>query len=215
MFPKHPRLVWILAVAGLLLVAFLIPPTRSANAQSAWSAMAMPSPSTFIRWGNDTAPPGTRLVYSGFAYGSYYGHSGGNEPIVLATGDPGTTMVNDGNLLYPLQTGASNVVPPGVAGDREIVGAVCEAPNRTTIIWGTHTAPPGWTVLYKGYAMGARYSHESPVGPICVDADAFDASHPMSGSSGSLVYGTKVSQAAGGSTDVSNAFVKAAVIMKL
>lgn len=206
------RVAWSLLLV-LLVATFVALQYRStASAQIPAAVLRVPTSTTFTRWGNATPPGGTKLIYSGFAYASHYAHAGASEPIVVQSGDPGS-LTSLGNLLYPLQTG-STTLPPGIVPQREIVAAVCEAPHLTTTIWGTHTAPSGWTVLYRGYAMGAYYNHEGPVGPLCIDTDAFDASH-SGGSNAALLYPSQLETPALGSGDLGQRFVKCAVIMKL
>ena len=60
----------------------LIPPTQT------------PQGTILTRWGNGTAPAGTTLIYSGFAYASRDIDDGGVLPMVIQTGDPGATAAN-------------------------------------------------------------------------------------------------------------------------
>ena len=219
MFTKLQRIPYLalgLVSAALLAVAVLALSTSRADAQAVLGHRRLDTSTTFIRWGNSTAPSGTRLIYSGFAYSSNYSHSGQNTPIVVQGGDGGPAASLNGNLLYPLQTAMPGFMPPGITPDCEVVAAVCEAPDLTTTIWGTHTAPPGWTVLYRGYTMGPYYTQGGVIGPLCVDTDAFDASFPadLTQNARGLLYATELERAADGSGDAPGGFVKCAVIMR-
>lgn len=130
------------------------------------------SGSVFIRWGNKTAPTGTTLIYSGIAVG--YGDGAGL--VVMKGGDAGGAR-NEGYGVQFVATDAfSSRMPPGITENERIVAAVCYSSKPTTTIFGTHTAPTGWTVLYAGYAMGNGHHL------ICVDKDNFDATASNAGS---------------------------------
>jgi hypothetical protein len=125
--------------------------------------------SVFIGWGNDTAPEGSELIYNGYAYGSHIEWDGNVAPFVLITGDSGDPETYNA-YIRPLSTygrfpAGSNIQPGSF-----IKAAVCYSNARTTIIWGTHSAPAGWIVLYTGYALGARHTSHGQGGcPICVE----------------------------------------------
>ncbi len=217
-FRNLPSLAIGLLGLSLLALVTLTVTVPSAGAQATLGHHRLHTSNVFIRWGNDTAPPGTRLIYSGFAYTPAYAHSGQGRPIVMQAGDPGASVTLDGNPLYPLQKApGADWMPPGITTECEVVAAVCEAPDLTTTIWGTHTAPPGWTVLYRGYSMGPHLSQDGGViGPLCIDADAFDSSYPRDPNINArgLLYASGLKEAAVGSGDVPGGFVKCAVIMR-
>jgi hypothetical protein len=134
--------------------------------------------SVFVRWGNATAPTGTTLLYSGIAFGGSSAYPGAGGPFVLAGGDPGASNPGGANSsLQPIATGTPNgpAMPAGITQNCILKGAVCHAPGPVTTIWGTWTVPTGWTLLYKGYAMGSFYNVSSHAPAIVVDADSFDA----------------------------------------
>lgn len=176
--------------------------------------------SVFTRWGNSTAPQGTTLLYSGIAFGAYYGHSGSGGPIVLAAGDPGPSFTGTGAIAYPIVTAQAQTggVPPGLAANKVLKAAVCYSPTPTTVIWGTWNPPAGWSVVYKGYALASNYTHASASSMICVDADAFDDSQPSTdvGSSTGLLYPltTQTATPQLQATYPTGRYVKAAVIAR-
>lgn len=174
--------------------------------------------SVFTRWGNGTAPAGTTLVYAGFAHGDYYSHSGRGEPIVIPehTADPNGPGVTSTALLYPVIVRAdAAAMPSGITANRYLKAAVCYAPGPTTILWGSWTAPAGWSILYKGYAFGANYQQEGGFAPLVVDADNFDASPDATGQLGSLIYPTQLlGNQPPGSTNTTNRFLRCAVIVR-
>ena len=172
---------------------------------AAWQPIQMgaqsgsPSGSTFVRWGSSFAPAGTSLVYTGEAYASHYTHYGSLAPIVVGDMEGIGGGINT-SPIYPLLTGGA---APGIPQNRYVNAAVCQASGPTAIIWGTHTAPYGWRVLYVGYAMGPYYSHSGPDGPILVDSTAFD------GAVASMYTALIYPQTAGGS------LIKGALIEKM
>jgi hypothetical protein len=171
--------------------------------------------SVFIRWGNASAPAGTTFLYSGYCYAQHYTHYGGGDPIVVQSGDPGPVAISDGGLLYPLHTNPSTAyIPAGIIAARYVKAAVCYVDAPTVVIWGTHTSPSGWSVVYRGYAMGPYYYHAGPKGLICVDCDNFDASQSSGGTSNAALYGTKVMLGAPGDSNLQDRYVKCAVIKK-
>jgi len=169
--------------------------------------------SVFTRWGNATAPAGTTLIYSGYAYASYYDWGGSNMPIVIQCGPTGPTQSSVGNDVVPLATGEA-AIPPGIMANRYVKAAVCLADAPTVQVWGTHTAPDGWEVIYRGYAMGPHYTYNSPTGPICIDSDDFDGSGTPGGSYFSLLYATRLYSIASGSGNTSKSYVPCVVCKK-
>ena len=119
----------------------------------------------FIRWGNTNAPTGTTKLYDG--NGIQFADGAG--VFVMKGGDAGTS-VSAGSFCNFMATRAqSSNMPPGITADRRILGCVCYSPTPTAVVYGTHTAPSGWSILYKGYAM----TNSRAV--IVVDGDNFDA----------------------------------------
>ncbi len=148
--------------------------------------------STFIRWGNGTAPAGSELVYSGFGFASFYGGQAQLEPIVIQGGDPGPYLSPTDGLLYPLTTHNDlNLLPGNVAGSRYVPAAVCYSASPTLVIWGSQTAPAGWEVLYRGYVVGSHYSQTGPTTPLCLDCENFDNGYSCGSNLQALIYPMK------------------------
>ena len=125
-----------------------------------------------VRWGNDTAAPGTTLLYPGIAFGSHYTHPGADE-LCVAGGDPGaSTGAALGDPMYPVNTATS---PPGITADKLVRCAVLLPNGPSFLLWGSWTAPAGWTLAYKGYSMAGHYTHAGTAERHCVDGDDFDA----------------------------------------
>jgi len=166
------------------------------------------SGSTFIRYGASTSPAGATLIYSGYVYGGLYNH-GKTDPVVLKSGDPGSEITATEGLILPICLGGSTIT--GITNGTYLSGAVCFIEFPTATIWGTHSVPDGWTLLYKGYAYGAHYTYSgSIIGPICIDADNFQVNSTMS--SPNPIAPVKLYQVAPG--DVINSCIKCMVIYK-
>ncbi|MCP4112933.1 MAG: hypothetical protein GY749_46640 [Desulfobacteraceae bacterium] len=151
--------------------------------------------STFTSWGNPNCPTGTELLYSGFGFGNYYGNTGGGvEPACITsenidTGSPGPGTAY-ADLLYPLRTGNSAQMPPGIIENRAVRCAKCYVESPIFEIWGTSTCPRGWTAAYTGYGMGGYYSHVHPSNRKCVDNVNFDYSILTDNAYAEIWYGT-------------------------
>ena len=148
--------------------------------------------SVFTRWGNGTAPNGTTLLYSGFAFNEHYTQGGGSaEATCVKAGDVGAPGPgsNYGDLLYPLGTGNATRMPPGISPKTEIKCAVVYAESPTFEMWGSQTCPTGWSATYTGYAMGGYYAHAHQSNRKCVDNSEYDFSVPNP-NWGAIWYGT-------------------------
>ena len=96
-----------------------------------WPATSTPQQegnagSTFIHWGNATAPTGTTLVHGGFAFNGYYSQSGSGTAICLAGGGSAQLSSQQGDLLYPVSvttTGGEFAMPPGIQFDSRLACA--------------------------------------------------------------------------------------------
>ncbi|NVM02386.1 MAG: hypothetical protein HWN67_08615 [Candidatus Helarchaeota archaeon] len=162
----------------------------------------------FIRWGNDTAPEGSTLLYSGIGFARYWGHDGGpSDPIVLKYNYSGNTT-SDNAVLYPLKTQGN--IPPGITINCYVVAAVCYVTGPTFIIWGSWTPPSGWRVLYKGFAMGSRYI-ETSINPICVECEYFNSSLTNTTTNVALLYGLEVNNPPPGGYPMDR-FIQCAVV---
>ena len=144
--------------------------------------------SIFTRWGNNTAPAGSTLIYSGYVYGGHYTQSPPTDLVVVQASDPGDTVISITGLLYPAETETSgSPLQANIPQDSKVKAAVCFCDSPTLTIWGTHTPPTGWSVLYTGFTMGNHYTHSGSGGPICVDHLNFQ-SESLGSHNGALLY---------------------------
>jgi len=148
--------------------------------------------SIFTRWGNDTAPAGTNLLYSGYAFNGYYTHGGGGaEPICMKAGDVGAPGPGGyyGDLIYPVGTGNAARMPPGISASTKVKCAVVSAAGISFEMWGSQNCPSGWQAAYKGYGMGAYYNGHGKSNRQCVENFEYDYS-VTSKKTGDIWYGT-------------------------
>ncbi|MDJ0973834.1 MAG: hypothetical protein QNJ98_05195 [Planctomycetota bacterium] len=159
----------------------------------------------FTRWGSQSAPTGTTLVYAGIAVGP----ADGEGIFLMKDSDAGGTTTEGGFLKFIGTETSSSRMPPGITANRRIVGCVCVSTKPVTTIYGSHTAPTGWSVLYKGYLMADGGQ------PIVVDTDSFDASAGAAGTESFRTYTTQRLEATHDTTKYPrNTHIKAAVIQK-
>jgi hypothetical protein len=172
----------------------------------------------FTRWGNGTCPneeAKTTSIYNGVGFGGLHTHSSSSNSICVNSGDPGTTTVSDGDLLYPTTTGdASNGrMPPGITAAKIVKCSVCYAEGPVLEMWGTQTCPAGWAAAYKGYSMGSYFSGHAVRERLCIESQYFDSSLASTGS-GNLIYATSVWNNPGTYTSYMNKHLKCAVCVK-
>jgi hypothetical protein len=104
-------------------------------------------------------------------------------------------------------------MPPGITANRYIKGAVCYADMPTAVVWGTHTPPAGWQLLYQGYCMGPNSGYRG-AGPICVDNVDFDDSYTSASDAHALLYHVLPDNVATGDAGIQDKQVKCIVCKK-
>ena len=130
----------------------------------------LPAPTTggdtYVRWGRTICPSitGTTLVYSGWAGGSHYSHSGSGSNYVCITKTPQylsySSATDAGGLIYGAEYQAfSNQAHDG-ENDQNAPCVVCHVQQRSVLmIPGQYTCPAGWTREYYGYLKTERHTH--------------------------------------------------------
>ena len=137
----------------------------------------------YYRWGRTSCPEnGTVMVYSGFAAGGDYQHSGASPEMLCLPPDPEWGRYSAGhdtysNIVYSaeyeLPTSRDNAIFGKPLHQQDVPCAVCEARSRKShlMIPGRKTCYDGWSREYWGYLMSSRYSHQQQMSFYCVDAD--------------------------------------------
>ena len=135
---------------------------------------------TYVRWGRTTCPitPGTELVYTGRAAGSYWSHKGGGGNYQCITEQPENfdfgASTQTGSYMYGVEYQMDVGTVPSATShihDHDVPCAVCYVSTRVAILMipGRYTCPQSWTREYYGYLMAERYSHHRSTFE-CVDA---------------------------------------------
>ena len=149
---------------------------------------------TYVRWGRTTCPniTGTTLVYSGWAAGSYYDHSGSGANYLCLTKTPEylsySSTTNNYGLLYGAEYQAYGNQPYRGVHDQDVPCAVCHVVQRSVLmIPGQYTCPTGWTREYYGYLMSAAHGHHRSTYE-CMDVSPETISGGEANRNGALFY---------------------------
>ncbi|XP_033746951.1 short-chain collagen C4-like [Pecten maximus] len=158
--------------------------------------------STFVRWGRMDCPANlTELVYSGYAGGSYSGHSGAAADPLCLPPDPqwlDTTVVPDtytGHIYgAEYESVNANTLFGPKSHDEEVPCAVCRSTSfvSSVMIPARTTCYSGWTKAYGGSLSSGYYAQTATSQYVCVDEHA----QPVVGGAdrndiGVLFYGVK------------------------
>ncbi|KAK7096787.1 uncharacterized protein [Littorina saxatilis] len=129
------------------------------------------SGSSFIRWGRESCPNNTNLVYTGVAGGKPHGQKGsGTNPLCLTTTpqyDDTKTPSNHGYVY-----GAKYNSIPGHSNHEVAPCSVCLAAQSTTImVPATLACPSGWTPQYTGHLVSGHKTHYATE-YVCLDGSS-------------------------------------------
>ncbi|OWF51112.1 Chromosome partition protein Smc [Mizuhopecten yessoensis] len=138
---------------------------------------------TFIRWGRIDCPANlTDLVYSGYAGGTWYAHTGAAANHVCLPRDPVwgpyKNMHNTDYtaLMYGAEYNADNTATPfGLnSHDEEVPCAVCRYTSfvSSVMIPARTTCYSGWTKAYSGSLAAGYFIQTAASEYVCVDEHA-------------------------------------------
>ena len=137
----------------------------------------------YTRWGRTTCPSnGTAMVYTGYAAGDHYTHSGGSPDMLCLPEEPiwakhDASLNYVGGYLYGVEYEMDNGRDKSILGkgifQQDVPCAVCETQQRSrrVMIPGRTECYDGWTAEYWGYLMSGHYKHAKNSNHYCVDAD--------------------------------------------
>ncbi|XP_069138923.1 short-chain collagen C4-like [Argopecten irradians] len=130
----------------------------------------------YVRWGRkDCRGNGTELVYSGFAGGSNYQHTGAAAEYVCLPPDPLWGPHKDISSYAPAFMFGAEYEDPDLFGmpnrNEEVPCAVCRSTSFSTSIMipARTTCYPGWEEAYTGNLAGGYYDHAASSEYVCVD----------------------------------------------
>ncbi|XP_033746950.1 uncharacterized protein LOC117332174 [Pecten maximus] len=138
--------------------------------------------STFVRWGRTDCPANlTELVYSGYAGGSWFDHSGAAANPLCLPSDPEwlhTTIVPDDytGRIYGAEyqsLNAHTLFGPK-SHDEEVPCAVCRSTSfvSSVMIPARTTCYSGWTKAYGGSLSSGYYALPAASQYVCIDEHA-------------------------------------------
>jgi hypothetical protein len=117
----------------------------------------------YTRWGSSSCPsiPGTRLVYTGRAAGTYHTQGGGANYLCMPPDPQYNLRYQSGVQGHSSLHGAEYEGPLQGSQDHDIPCAVCLAATRETVLIlpGKTTCPTSWTEEYDGYLMATGRSY--------------------------------------------------------
>ncbi|XP_060074565.1 short-chain collagen C4-like [Ylistrum balloti] len=132
----------------------------------------------YIRWGRkDCNGNGTELVYSGFAGGSFYTHSGAASDYICLPPDPTWGPHKDMREFLPSLMYGAEYEDTDLFGmpnrNEEVPCAVCRtSAHSTSIMIPARTeCYPGWVEAYHGNLAGNYFGNIAGGEYVCVDAD--------------------------------------------
>ncbi|KAI0232754.1 hypothetical protein LSAT2_016965 [Lamellibrachia satsuma] len=157
----------------------------------------------YTRWGRKACPGnGTDLLYSGFAAGAFYTHSGGGSNYLCLPRDPEwgprtTAGFQSGGYLHGAEYQVYGNDPFSKANARslhqnDVPCAVCLVTSRPTklMIPAKLTCPDGWTKEYSGYLMSQHYTLKRTT-YVCMDNAPEVVQGGEPNKNGALFYNTE------------------------
>eukprot|EP00105_Crassostrea_gigas_P001074 XP_011413096.2 PREDICTED: uncharacterized protein LOC105317973 [Crassostrea gigas] len=125
----------------------------------------------FVRWGRKDCPGNnTELVYSGFAGGSYYSHTGATAEFVCLPRDPDLTTKFSSGYAY-MYGSEYDTTEFGHADGDDLPCSVCRSTMESSVLMipGKSSCYDGWSMQYHGDLVAGKYSHSAATQFICLD----------------------------------------------
>ncbi|XP_033727529.1 short-chain collagen C4-like [Pecten maximus] len=154
----------------------------------------------FTRWGREDCPANqTSIVYTGYAGGSFYEHTGAASDYVCMPHEPVWGPHRDfsyTNNDIAFMFGAEYQSPGELFGKStwsdDVPCAVCIGDQYTTSIMipGRISCYPGWTEAYHGNLAAGAHNHKAASQYACVDQEP-QISKAGVNDNGKLFYGVK------------------------
>ena len=156
------------------------PTTSSFSSSNVYDSAGAPAgTTTYIRWGRTVCPDSSKLVYYGYAAGTFFTHAGGGVgPICLPAPSskkleyleyqPGFQRTG---LLYGAEYETGSIQTLSDLQDTNVPCALCQVDGRTStlMIPGLLTCPSDWTKEYQGYLMSSHIVDAANNQYSCVD----------------------------------------------
>ena len=167
-----------------------------------------PGPSSggvvYTRWGRTTCPdtPGTELVYTGRAGGTWYNTKGGGVNYLCLPENPDylgyKAGVQETSTVYGAEyetgTAAYTGGPLASIHNHNVPCSICSTTARVMVLMlpAKTQCPPSWTLEYNGYLMTEAHSYNRATFE-CMDKDPERIPGSASNENGALFYHTEAS----------------------
>jgi len=151
------------------------------------------SGNTYIRLGRTTCPSetGARVVYDGYAGGSWYSHTGGGSDTLCLPKDPELVDIVGGGRSHVYGAEYYTTATDhnfAQLDDQEVPCVVCYTPHTNIImIPAKNTCHPGWILEYSGFLMTGHYTHHRR-DYVCMDGEAEPLDDSYGEQYGALFY---------------------------
>ena len=140
------------------------------------------SGTTYVRWGRTTCPgDGSDIVYSGYAGGSLYKHTGAAVSMLCLPMDPDWAQYSDeseydSGFVYGSEYESwsnrkmDDFFGPGHV-NQDVPCAVCNVQPRsaTIMVPGKIKCHPDWILEYVGYLMPGHFHNAAATDYYCID----------------------------------------------
>ena len=149
--------------------------------------------STYIRWGRTTCPSGTgaRVLYDGYAGGSWFDHSGGGSNHLCLPRDPDLVNIEGGtrSYMYGAEYETHDTDHRFVRlHDEKVPCVVCFTPNTNVVmIPAKSTCHADWVLEYNGFLMSDQYLHRR-TDYVCMDSEAVGHNETQGNLNGAVFY---------------------------
>uniref|UniRef100_K1QR67 Short-chain collagen C4 n=1 Tax=Magallana gigas TaxID=29159 RepID=K1QR67_MAGGI len=125
----------------------------------------------FVRWGRKDCPANnTELVYSGFAGGSLYDHTGAAAEFVCLPRDPDlvTGFTSGTAYVYGSEYDTNEF---GHRSGNDLPCSVCRSTVQSSVLMipGKSSCYDGWTMQYHGHLVAGANIHKAATQYICLD----------------------------------------------
>ena len=144
-----------------------------------------------VRWGSENPPPNATLLWSGWAWGAHYNGHYNPDLECIEPGNAQGTSAPQNDILYPALVYSTTGLT-GITANRHLACSTYFVEGPQLVRMGKDTCPAGWTLLYSGEMMGNHYTHTGSNTRKCIDNTDFNADRVGAGTTGPLLYPTRL-----------------------
>ena len=157
------------------------------------------SGSTYVRWGKKSCSGnGTETVYSGFAAGGLYSHTGAATNYLCLVPDPVWGHYSDTQESYGKVYGAeyefTDSKGQAYFGESKLHNedapcSVCRSPRPSVIMLpGRNTCYKGWALEYSGYLASGDHRDHAGTEYMCLDSHTGEIIGGQNNDDGAVLY---------------------------